>query len=382
MADQLVEQVAEAVAYLNNNPSPAVVFCVLAPFLLDPRSYNDPDHKPAYALKSFVHEGTLTSEAVQKVLRENSTFTRFLYDGKFGPSAFGLPIHPSPSEEECKYHVCISYASEDQATALRLARQLKKKYSLEVFFDQFEQHKLTGHRLTEMLYAVYARDSILCVPLLSRTYIEKDWTRHELQAARDRAVKTRGRPYIFPVILENGVIPEDLKGVFCWFLKPGNESKLAEAINERVGDWFEQNTVTLEEFTNIFNYDTMQSAILDGFRVGMTEAQDPEFIQALWVFGLLAAVKHEEVITSMNALLDFVVTSIPSLSNYFDEERKCKIFGSAYVVRSLTKEGPLGLTQEGWSSFIPDRFNARRDYFDKKAAAAVRQDTDDEERLE
>ena len=222
VADELSSQAAEAITYLDQHSELATVFCTIAPFLLDRRSYRKPKFQPCDALRTFVHEGTLTSEPIQSILRESNIFTRFLHDGKFGPSAFGLPVHAPPREDKPKYDVCISYASEDREIAVRLARQLKKKYFLDVFFDEFEQHNLTGHQLTEnALRGICAGFAPLRAVVLESLRGE-DWTRHELRAARDRAIRTRGRPYIFPVLLEQGAVPEDLL-VFYWSFKPGSE---------------------------------------------------------------------------------------------------------------------------------------------------------------
>src|SRR5262245_48938912 len=100
MADELDSKVAETVSHLDHHFDLPTVFCVVSPFLLDRRAYLKPKHKPCSELQDFVHEATLTSGPVQSVLRDGDTFTRFFHDGRFGPSAFGLPIHPRPAEDK------------------------------------------------------------------------------------------------------------------------------------------------------------------------------------------------------------------------------------------------------------------------------------------
>jgi hypothetical protein len=262
--------------------------------------------------------------------------------------------------------VCISYATEDRDIAMRLARQLKRKYSMDVFFDGFEQHKLIGHQLTEMLYSIYARDSLLCVALFSNAYAEKDWTRHELRAARDRTARTRDRPYILPVMLDEGAVPADLKSISYWRYKAGTEGKLVQEIGTRYYEWVEQNMATLEEITEIVSQNSICDDILDGFREGTKEADDTEYIQAIWVLGLLAAVSGDELTKSVRALLDYIA-SLPSLVCHSDHCGRFEIFGSATVWRHFGHHGPLLFSMEGWQSFLGDRAETRRQYWENES---------------
>jgi hypothetical protein len=377
MADELMPQTVDAIAYLDEHSDLATVFCTIAPFLLDHRAYKEPKHEPSNPLRDFVHEGTLISKPIQLLLRQSDVSSRILHDGRFGPSAFGLPVPTPTPEDKPKYDVCISYAIEDHDIALRLANQLKRKYRLKVFFDEFEQHKLTGHQLTEMLYDIYARDSLLCVTLFSKAYAGKDWARHELRAARDRAIRTRGRPYIFPVCLEKGAMPEDFAEVAYWTFQPGTEAKLAREINERIFDWVRENMISLEEITKIVNRDFIRSAVLDGFKKGMKEAEDSEYVQALWVLGLLAAVSKGELVRSVNALLDYVVTAVESLSKYMERDGSFKVFGTARVSRWLEPDGPLLLSLDGWSPLIKELADARDKRLNKELEERRGQDDND-----
>lgn len=366
MVDELNTKVTEAIAYLEHNSDTPTVFCIVASILLDYRSYVKPRKRPADALRKFVHEAVLTSGPVKTILRQDDICKRSLHDGMFHPSAFGLPTEKPSPESKPKYDVCISYAREDREIALRLAKRLKKEYNLDVFFDEFEQHKLVGHQLTEMLYSVYARDSLLCVPLFSKAYAEKDWTRHELRAARDRAIRTHNRPYIFPVLLEDGAVPTDLVEVSYWHYKPRSEAKIVDEINARVHEWVRENMFSIEEATEMVNDDLLKSDIADGFRQGIKERNDSEYSQALWILGLLAIVSRDEVVKSVGALLDYVATAVPDLLADADSEGRFKVFGTATVTWSFGSHGPLLFSTDGWSTFIGDRAKARREYFESE----------------
>jgi hypothetical protein len=234
MRDQLEKKIHEVIAYLDDCKEFAPLIAVVAAVLLDKRAYNSPKMNPSIELIDYVHRITLSSDSVRSLLTTDKLFKRTLLDGKFRPSVFGLPQELKPADEDIhEYQVCISYAHEDRSVARKLAQHLRDESQFKVFFDDFEKHKLVGEDLIEMLYDVYARKSLFCVVLFSKAYLTKDWTRHELRAARARALRARG-PYIFPVALERDAVPEELATTGYWQLRRGKEVEIANLISERV----------------------------------------------------------------------------------------------------------------------------------------------------
>lgn len=81
-----------------------------------------------------------------------------------------------------EYYVLISFAGEDRVYAEDLAGALKAKGFL-VFYDRYEQAKLWGRDLYQHFSKLYSTQAVYCLILVSRSYKEKRWTRHELKFA-------------------------------------------------------------------------------------------------------------------------------------------------------------------------------------------------------
>ncbi|HZO33410.1 MAG TPA: toll/interleukin-1 receptor domain-containing protein [Chloroflexota bacterium] len=107
--------------------------------------------------------------------------------------------------EPTRYDVARSFAGEDRAVARQLAQRLQTA-GYAVFFDEYERAELWGESLPAKLWHVYEHQSRYCVPFVSRTYIEKPWTRLERSAALSRAVRER-TPYVLPLQLDDSELP-------------------------------------------------------------------------------------------------------------------------------------------------------------------------------
>lgn len=104
-----------------------------------------------------------------------------------------------------EYDVAISFAGEDRSVAKQLAEGLKGK-GLKVFFDEYEQSKLWGKDLYQHLSEIYSKKARYCLVLISKHYVKKNWTQHELKAAQERAFKEINE-YILPIRLDDTEIP-------------------------------------------------------------------------------------------------------------------------------------------------------------------------------
>ncbi|ETI60374.1 TIR domain-containing protein [Marinomonas profundimaris] len=104
-----------------------------------------------------------------------------------------------------KYDLAISFAGEDRAIAKEIANQIKKMgYS--VFYDEFEKAHLLGKNLIEEFLDIYMNQSSYFVPLISLSYKDKVWTKHEFRAALSRSLEQEGE-YILPFRLDNTQLP-------------------------------------------------------------------------------------------------------------------------------------------------------------------------------
>lgn len=84
-----------------------------------------------------------------------------------------------------RYDVVLSFAGEDRDRASELAFALKRR-GLKVFYDNDEVAILWGENLYERLGDIFQTQSRFCIPILSRHYVQKPWTLHELKFAQAR----------------------------------------------------------------------------------------------------------------------------------------------------------------------------------------------------
>ena len=103
------------------------------------------------------------------------------------------------------YDVSISFAGENRAIAESIADALVKR-NMTVFYDAYEKANLLGKDLHHFLFDVYARRSTFCVLLVSKHYMNKKWTTHELKAMQAAAMAS-DQEYILPIRLDDADIP-------------------------------------------------------------------------------------------------------------------------------------------------------------------------------
>jgi hypothetical protein len=109
------------------------------------------------------------------------------------------------TSKEYEYDIALSFAGENRDVAEEIAEALEKN-SVKVFYDKYEEHDLWGKDLYEDLSKVYSEEARYCIILISKHYIEKNWTRHERKNAQERAFE-ENKEYILPVRLDDTKVP-------------------------------------------------------------------------------------------------------------------------------------------------------------------------------
>jgi hypothetical protein len=109
-------------------------------------------------------------------------------------------------EHNFEYDFVISYAGEDTAIAEQLNEALVQQ-NADVFFAPDRTAEIWGANLFETLASIYSKKGLFCVPLVSKAYVEKQWTKHEWKAAQERALKEQDSAYILPIRIDDTPLP-------------------------------------------------------------------------------------------------------------------------------------------------------------------------------
>jgi hypothetical protein len=132
-----------------------------------------------------------------------------------------------------KYDVCLSFAGEDRDYVEEVARHLTE-LGVSRFYDTDEQADLWGKNLVEHLDQIYRKDSRFCVMFISEAYARKMWTKHERQAAFDRAMVS-DTEYVLPARFDDTEIPALRIGTGYIDLRHRTPRELAAMIAAKVG---------------------------------------------------------------------------------------------------------------------------------------------------
>lgn len=108
-------------------------------------------------------------------------------------------------KEEYKYDIAVSFAGEDRDFVEKIVVALRLK-GVNVFYDELEKHILWGKNLYEYLAKVYKQQAKYCIVFVSKHYVKKNWTKHELKNAQSRAFK-QNEEYILPIKIDNTNLP-------------------------------------------------------------------------------------------------------------------------------------------------------------------------------
>lgn len=111
----------------------------------------------------------------------------------------------SMKTQKFTYDVAVSFAGEDRAIVKELVNILASR-NISVFYDSWEQAKLWGKDLYQYLDMIYRQAAQYCVIFVSKHYVEKAWTKHELRSAQARAFQQNSE-YILPIQLDDTELP-------------------------------------------------------------------------------------------------------------------------------------------------------------------------------
>lgn len=84
-----------------------------------------------------------------------------------------------------RYDFALSFAGEDRAIAEEIHQQLSAA-EISVFYDKQEQHRILANDVEEYLAPIYRSESRFVIPLLSRSYPKKIWTKFESEQFKQR----------------------------------------------------------------------------------------------------------------------------------------------------------------------------------------------------
>lgn len=135
--------------------------------------------------------------------------------------------------EPKEFDVTLSFAGEDREAASSLATLLKKN-KVAVFYDEFEQAELWGKDLYQHLQAIYRDKAHFCVIFVSDNYLKKNWARHELRQAQERAF-VENKEYILPVRLDDTNVPGINSTIWYIDLRSTEISDIADLLLRKLG---------------------------------------------------------------------------------------------------------------------------------------------------
>lgn len=324
----------------------------LLALLVDPASYPNSKGQPSRPLVEFVHELTLSNQPLRAYLDDPATpLSRRALDSKFCPVWRGARQHTLDGATH-EFDLCISFAGDERPIAKRIAERVAAVNDRRVFYDDFE--KTWGEDLFAYLYSVYSERSRFCVILFSYAYLERAWTRHELRAAQTRLLRERST-YVLPVAVDSGAVPPEFAATSYWPFKPGDEERIAEAVEQKINDFLGRYYLSVEEITDLFNRDMVASAVLEGFRVGIGDrlaAGDDATTQELQLLCALAIADLAEVTKEVRAAVELTLFSPGRLARLFGQDNAVRVFGRASIRRRLGAHGPLVLSREAWEEHV------------------------------
>jgi hypothetical protein len=335
---------------------PTAIIAALAALLGDPEAYGLLKGRPFHAFTDFVHELLLRDRTLGEFVQDQGTpISRTLIKGKWcadwrGLRKLSVKELPTPPG----FDVCISFAGEDREVAGRIANLIKSNGMMRrVFYDDFEKVALWGEELARYLHGIYSQRSKFCVILFSHAYSRKVWTRTEYRAALTRIAQEQDS-YVLPVAIDVSAVPDQFENVAYWQFKPGDEKKIAKAVERKINEYMGQHYLSAEEMADIVSIETTTSAILDGFRAGIQEkrtAKDIVGAQILTVLALISAADVEHIDPSVRALIDLVLFAPGPVSDSFEDD-VVSVIGTASAQRHLGVQGPFLFNASGWGEYL------------------------------
>jgi hypothetical protein len=338
-----------------NLDKPTSLLAALSAVLADPEAYSASKGQPTGTLVDFVEELILRNRPLQNFLRDPSTPVSRALIGERWSTVWREARSDSKTSPSPEYDVCISFAGPDRPIAKGIADAIVGNgMNRKIFYDEFEKTTLWGEDLFNYLYEMYSKRSKFCLILFSHAYRQRAWTRHELRAAQTRVLEER-QSYMLPVAIEEGGVPDEFSSISYWSFKPGDESRIAEATEEKINDYIGEHYFSIDLLSDMLRRDSATSAVLDAFKLAIKQkanAGDETGVQLLALVALIAAADMEHARRSVRAIVDLILFTSNPVDDAFDDDDRLTVAGSASVRRWLGKHGPLLLSAEGWDDFI------------------------------
>lgn len=149
---------------------------------------------------------------------------------------------------EYKYDIAISYKSEMEEKAAKIADFLMAD-GWKVFFAPEEQEELLSEKLHQKLYEIYKNESMMKVLLISKGYLESEWTALEKRVSLESTKEQRKRLLI--VNYTGEVFENELKSLVYIDGRKYHEDEIAAIITKRLKGFLDK-----REYENICNEGT------------------------------------------------------------------------------------------------------------------------------
>lgn len=117
-------------------------------------------------------------------------------------------------ESQYTYDVAVSFSGSERRLAKRIASSLIKA-GLAVFYDELYESEFIGRELTAYFGEVYSTRSRLCLILLSKEYLIRNWPTLEAEFARSR--RLADRDYVVVYQLEEAANLPGLPSTVAYF---------------------------------------------------------------------------------------------------------------------------------------------------------------------
>ncbi len=134
------------------------------------------------------------------------------------------------------YDVAISYASEDVSIADAIATRLRRD-GFSCFYGPNRMHKLLGLPLPPKLAEIYGAEGIVVVALISKSYLEKEWTMREFRYAT-----SRDENRMIVVKVDDASLPPEVADLGYADLRVSGANGVAGQISAALEDRFEKKT--------------------------------------------------------------------------------------------------------------------------------------------
>ena len=109
-------------------------------------------------------------------------------------------------ENQFRYDVAFSYASEQEKCVSRVAHILRED-GVRVFYAPDQEDEFLGEDMIVRFYRIYRYDCKYVVAFISDDYLKKDFTMHEASTAMLRQ-KSEGRNCLIPVCFNGATLPK------------------------------------------------------------------------------------------------------------------------------------------------------------------------------